>query len=417
MAYTHFRYIGLAVPTISFFNQNKIGTMPPGNVATSNLLRGNVDGLSEDARSRLERLVQAVRQARNQVALMADDNNTLKIFIAPEFFFRPENKELAYSKEEYLAIKDVLLKTFTGSNQHNYDNWLIICGTIVWKKSIKNVKKKRVDTVYANTCIYIRGNWNNGKVVHGAIEKSRASPIDGLPTGRHGGNFAVSDDTKLASSEAFKGLIDREYWKKHSFRARGIDIGLEICLEHAMFKSKSVPAKDKIYGLGYGVLKRLINEVKQPQRRHIKLQCITAGGMEIEPTSVVVDNNGYVLRSDGLNTASRPIVNLVQAQNYKKLRMGQIPNQPKQHFLYLDTSIKIFATYLNKWQFEAPVVDKDLWSFYAAPELTNFAYQRADNLKTTALEIPQPAKITGANSVAYWNSRPQAIVYYHRLAF
>src|ERR1700722_7670530 len=85
MAYTDFQYVAYEVPTVSRAN-GSAGGFP----------RGESDGPLEmpndmvDAETRLRRLVSVVGLAASRAH---GSPNTLKVFMAPEFYFRPENTD------------------------------------------------------------------------------------------------------------------------------------------------------------------------------------------------------------------------------------------------------------------------------------------------------------------------------------
>lgn len=69
-----------------------------------------------DARVRLQRFLGILLQSYNFVKYNYPDNrNSLKIFMAPEFYFRPSkqygNSDFAYSFADYRNIKNVLRNT------------------------------------------------------------------------------------------------------------------------------------------------------------------------------------------------------------------------------------------------------------------------------------------------------------------
>lgn len=425
MPYANFRYIAYTCPTVSLEGPianpmpKAVYRIPPGNVTNPPPLRGAVDKLGADARTRIERMIGVLEQARQWVIHPAqgDNGTTLKIFMLPEFYFRPDNKEQSYTIDEFRAIKDVLYRTITaeGTNNH-YNHWLIICGTIMWRRSFKNVEKDTQDTAYYNTCVYVKGRWNRGKVTKGVIEKTQASSIDGIPTGRHNGGFAI-DDSKHSASEAFKMHYDLSYLKKHLFKIGTIDCGLEICLEHAMFSAKKLTPKkqlvknDFVHNTAsmacYGVLKKLLNEVRNT---NIKLQFLTAGGMPIEQTGVAANSNGFIMRNDGYSLGDTALHSELVG-NYYKLDLNNIPNQPKLKFTnYNPNSVDFIGRRSSvKWALEMPLATTNKRNYYGVPNLTIDTSANVDNLAGTNLEIPRPTK---ANA-GVWNSQRQQIVYFN----
>lgn len=280
MPYTHFRYIAYQVPTVASrvnpitgANEVKYG-IPPGNVTNPPALAGNVGNLGADARSRVERFYNAMILAYNTIQAY-DNANTLKIFIAPEFYFRPDNLDVSYTYTQYQAIKDVLRNTIMFDNR--FDDWLIIPGTIMWKQDQSTPKRplNLLDEVFFNSSMYLK---TEGFVTSHVIEKVRASPIDGIPTGRHGGSR--TSPLTYSTDEYYPQYNSFAKRQKHVFTVGGIEFGLEICLEHHMQVVK-------------GVMSWL------PRVNGVQLQLLTAGGMGVVAGSLATKVGGYILRSDG----------------------------------------------------------------------------------------------------------------------
>ncbi len=128
MAYTHVRYIAYYVPTVGKPNADAapIYGIPPGGPAETHhfRLRGSAANLEKfdvsassgalteiqqfylDAKLRIQRLLLALHETREILSEVGGDNrNTLKIFMAPEFYFRPDHADVSYPAEVYRAIK------------------------------------------------------------------------------------------------------------------------------------------------------------------------------------------------------------------------------------------------------------------------------------------------------------------------
>jgi len=307
MAYTHFRYIAYEVPTVGTdANDQYVSEIPPGTKAISgeDKLKGNVKGLTTpDAKKRLLRYMGVMNLAKSRLQTIGDNDNTLKVFMAPEFYFRPTvvssgTKDPAYSFQEYWAIKDVLRQTI--AEDQGFRHWLIIPGTILWKwdqPGVVNRPIRKGEAVYFNSSllIYSGGSGLNSKM----IEKAKASPIDGLPTGRHGGGF--NDDPKKKSTD--------EAWlmkyqtsaknRKHFFACDTLSCALEICYEHLMY--------DDHGGLVKNTLSGWMETVGLAQRaKSVDLHLLTAGGAPIVAPAVAARAGGYVLRTDGLKFPGSP---------------------------------------------------------------------------------------------------------------
>jgi hypothetical protein len=276
MPYTHFRYIAYEVPTIAKTTGGIVYGLEHGAIEAPPELKGGMHPflVGDDARTRIERLVGLMIEAHTYLTRTGDDENTLKIFMAPEFYFRPKNDKLAYTYEQYQSIKKILRETILGDARFN--NWLVIPGTVIWiwnDKHRKPDKRPEVPTdmdVYMNTTIPIKKDF--AKTV---IEKAEASGRDGIPPG---------------SEKRYSNQVWSTYYKsgaklrKHFFTAGGISFGLEICKEHDL-----------------QILKKTLS-LTDYAAAGVAIQLLTAGGMEMDRGSVVAKPGGFVLRNDGFNS-------------------------------------------------------------------------------------------------------------------
>ena len=306
MAYTHIQCIGYKVPTgVKLLDGDDSGewTIPSGvvddkgtyevkiiTIGDSNAYTLTGDKKDKDDKYYVNNLENDL-DAKNRVirflnvlvtAVNCDKIDraaaTLKVFMAPEFYFRPEEshtledldedldedsdedsgkekkkKYYAYSYETYQAIKAVLRQTIEKSLKLKH--WLIIPGTIMWKLDVeKDTKqKKRIinKNTYFNSCVYIHNS--EGKQTSHVQEKAAGSAEDGIP--------ALD---RLATHRK-KGELAAHYTRpakiaKHLFEIDGLRVGLEICLEHRMFEDE------------LGLINRaLTDKVKDKTRTVLKL--------------------------------------------------------------------------------------------------------------------------------------------------
>lgn len=277
MPYTHFRYIAYEVPTATHGPGGKVesgfdaGTECPsiGSIPVP-------DNISTDAKFRLKRLAVAVHLAKTRIRSLSDNNNTLKIFVAPEFYFRPP----ASLGKNYMhdTYPNSVLNQITGALRNmfthpDFTHWLIIPGTIMWNTSEDTFAK----VIYYNSSFQIIG----GPVVSPGnnlnyIEKEIPSTIDGVPYGP--GNDPT---VKLAF----------ESWRSRKYRVFNVDnisCGLEICLDH-----------------GIKVFKKILADwpKNEGKDREVSLHLLTAGGMPIREESVGARVGGYLLRNDGYSVS------------------------------------------------------------------------------------------------------------------
>ncbi len=393
--YTRVRYIGYEVPTVTKVGPNRddkaIYRIPADKYDITNPpeLSGQVSKLSSDSKNRILRFIKVLQLARERVvnhgALSyggADHNNTLKVFMAPEFYFRPDKEEKSYSLDEYRAISDVLTKTITANNDFN--DWVIICGTIMYKRSMNlwaDNKGGKVEIAYYNTCLCIYKQAED-KYSKEEVEKVMASAIDGIPTGRHGAGPV--DDVKKSAPEMFKKFTTLEYQKKHIFTFKGVRCGLEICLEHAVFSYRHAFSQQLILINGnavrYGILKNLM-----VNNNPVQLQFLPSGGMGIMGTSTVAHKagRGYIMRNDGFDYSANNSAQMQNITGYSHWSYNPMP--PGTWFVSMPNTA-VPGTYMS--------------------------VSNANAIPLTAYGLPQSCKIKKPEkaSSAVWQNQPQRLL-------
>jgi hypothetical protein len=273
MPYTHFRMIAYEVPTVTvnLLNVNDLKSgWSPGPECPKVARIPVPDDLPDDARKRLRRLASVVNAAWLRHSLLLDDNrNILKIFIVPEFYFRPDKAAFAsnsYSDSTANRIFQTLNSMFSSTD---FNDWLFVCGTVIWDSSNDTFAKTKL---YFNTAVVVEGGKTNSVRI---VEKKVPSTIDGVPPNFYGPG--VEPDVKLIF----------EAWSARRLRVfdvSGVSFGLEVCLDH-----------------GIKVLKTLLGEWQQNEgsAKTIKLHLLAAGGMPLKEDAVAAKKGGYILRNDG----------------------------------------------------------------------------------------------------------------------
>lgn len=300
MPYTHFRYIAYEVPTFGYDGTRPQGSrflpaLGPGNDPgeTPNAKVPTDIGLTQDALIRLRRLAAVVRTANFQVTSLGDNANTLKVFMAPEFYLRPDSgPSNSYDYGQQRLIQQALRAMFCSTNE--FRHWLILPGTSI---SSLEVEKGWFSSTYRylNTAYYVTGGQANPQMF--AIEKQQPSGIDGVP---------ITGGITGAGSDFYNFFQDWNWRKLRLFEVNGSTMGLDICLDHAE------PGAWQLPGIGPGwqvvdrlrVTKKVINEwpahaVGGAAANPVSLHLLTAGGMPIQTMSVAARANGYILRNDG----------------------------------------------------------------------------------------------------------------------
>lgn len=310
--YNKFQLIAYQVPTDRFFKKdnNQVAKsenrLPAGNrcqIASTRLNDMEQDltaGLSADARSRLMRMIAVAEKAAASLNIDTA-RNTLKIFMAPEFYFRPELKgttSWSYTLAEKELIEKALGKVFSAKE---YESWLFVFGTIVWNRTTSSLVNgaPELAAVKDDPKLAELGDtpflWNAAIVMEGGADKaftlvkrhySDADDIDA--------QYRV--ESAAVARSALDGLAHKSKSKMRDYLLKlkkespsdpifpvgdNLTLSLEICLEH---EHRVVPtAFEKLKG-------------KYPR---IDLQLVTACGMRVQERNLCIGEKQFVIRVDG----------------------------------------------------------------------------------------------------------------------
>jgi hypothetical protein len=233
--------------------------------------------LLDEALYRAMHMVKVLRYARDQLADLRRRNRLtgqveseiLKIFMAPEFYFRSADGKLDgtghYSLFEVQSarhfIRDAVLSDKT------FDDWFIVPGTAIYCQQRANRFKTPV--IFNEAWAVARATDTNPKV-EVTCQKQYFSSTDDL------------DETKAAMfpGSALAKLV--RYVDRQIVRVGGVDIGFEICLDH---RSKA--------------LKNTVTARRPVNPRNVDVHLLPSCGMETIADSVAARSNGYFLRCNG----------------------------------------------------------------------------------------------------------------------
>ncbi|MBL4862904.1 MAG: hypothetical protein JKY09_07810 [Crocinitomicaceae bacterium] len=282
MPYTHFRYIAYELPTATIVGGSVVSGYPPGTncpVVPEIPVPSGLT-LTPDAEARLLRFAAVVKRAWERVqALGGDNGNALKIFMAPEFYFRPPSTTGGNYKNDSYPSKEAakIIAAFDTMFEHvHFTDWLIIPGTLLWNN--EDVPLMDGNFIYRNTALRIKGGAANSTHL---IEKNMSSGIDGVPAAYTTGGYT---NLKLVYQ-------DWALRQTRSFNIEGIDFGLDICLDHL----DDIACKQ---------CKNVLREwAEKGSEKDTKIHLLTAGGMTIQEKSVAANVKGYILRNDGYSNA------------------------------------------------------------------------------------------------------------------
>jgi|GEM_PF-3167781 len=273
-----------------------------------------------DYRIKLKKIRKAVKQAQKIVNSIPElcEGNVLKIFMAPEFYFR--GRYGVYSYEAATEIITELMKSPDGesSGYSMYKDWIFVFGTVVCAAIIDEEKKEVTTDNMAITII-------NGNSYISA--KENISSIDFI----HTNMINIINDENLAGEVKIKYTPKGEHkQKRETFFVKnsveklkkntderlsgaiithdGITIGIEICLDH--------------------------DEKRVEKYKNIQILLIPSAGMYIQNLNAYGTSNGVIaFNVDGGDNphselqykGTKPTINVVNNPIIKVLSYSVIP--------------------------------------------------------------------------------------------
>lgn len=285
--YTHIQLIAYETPTL---RSTLPGNPPP---APSRVPVPNLP--DADSRARLSRFAGVLNYAANRLRFAGGDNaSTLKVFIAPEFYFRPVNTFNAYTLNQMQNISAALRGMFADPA---FADWLIVAGSIFSSLPADAKNNASTSRAYLNTACLIKGGHTEAPFFF--VHKRLVSGIDGAPP-----------NEAALLNPLFKPLLsDWDERKQNVFNLDNRVFGVEVCLDH--LDNKYCRTLKNILGVWQG------KEMVPPPA--IDVHLLTSCGMEFCDRSSCARVNGYLLGVDGhpipRNYGGHSQVERVTAQN------------------------------------------------------------------------------------------------------
>ncbi|WP_026422363.1 hypothetical protein [Actinokineospora inagensis] len=251
-------------------------------------------------------------------AFQLGDADTLKVFVAPEFYFRyggPSQPATAlgdsYPNGEALlpGLIEEVLKPFFAADR--FADWIVIPGTMFWHKGTQD------DPSYFNTTAVVNGGPDTALTP--AERAANANPTALATVGA-----ATTNQKALMSTIDYAIGVDRtqwdaalnpmfrlsfrgaEFWRWHTFAVHGkhgpdgrpLVFGLEVCLEHIAAYAGT--------NANLGLLRTMENLV--PDQPEIDIHLVTSCGMSLDPAfGITAREDGYAMICDGMNPGIPPV--------------------------------------------------------------------------------------------------------------
>lgn len=281
MPYDKALFMSYAVPT---FYPTPPGVVAPAGGAPAIVLA------DPDLQARAQRFVNVLYWTQQQFAAKQGmtDCTTLKIFMAPEFYFRKaSDPEVAnqrfdlatyygsYPDSSRYALAEAIYGAIHGKAA--FQDWLISAGTICSALPLAP-QPARLDLL--NTAILMRGMRAaaDDAAPYVLMEKHYISNIDGPPQAWH---------ANLNPASVFSFQLNPDQSLDNVIRWDGMMEGLEVCLDHRM-------------GVAWDAMLRMW-VVIGPSVPRLDLQMITSCGMDINAQFVAVKDGALVLLTDGMS--------------------------------------------------------------------------------------------------------------------
>ena len=289
MPHTDIRLIAYELPTCSSYDakpksESALTGYPAGGLAAP-VAAAPVDppphAGAQDAHHRLRRLASIVDLAKWELEDSGRDApTTLKVFMAPEFYFRPplegrtDRRNMTYPLEDHDYIVEQLGKMFSDPG---FDHWLIVAGTIMVNTTHTPVTAPGVNPltreVFSNVCVIARGGTNDPvRVIH----KRTPSNLDGV----------LAIDCPGAVPDYRDAHAAWDVRRRNVFTVDGLTFGIEICLDHRS-----------------GVLRAILADWGSHEPAGtapaIDAHLLPAGGMNMRVESICARQNGVIFRNDG----------------------------------------------------------------------------------------------------------------------
>lgn len=276
----------------------------------------------KDAETRARTLCDVAGWTRDTFGADIGGQDTLKVFLAPEFYFRfggpaadEETLRNSYPNGDILLpnITEEILRPFFATPE--FADWLIVPGTMFWHKSPQESGEPH--PTYFNTVLVLRGG-PGGPLTPDEVARNQQEctvPVmAGLSTnqkrlmsridyafGKSGRDHRKWD---AALNPMFQPILDDwDWWRWHAFTVQGVTgpngrpvvFGLEVCLEHV--QSTDAPG-------GFGVLRTM----ERNYGSHctgpaplVDVHLVTSCGMTLdEEDGVTTRVNGIAAICDGM---------------------------------------------------------------------------------------------------------------------
>lgn len=274
----------------------EIGTMPKvvhnPDGSTSQVYAG-IPKYDAQARCALmQRALTTAVQNLPQTTPPEPPGTTLKVLLAPEFFFR--GPKGAYSMDEVQQIVTLLQDQ---SAEDTFADWVFGFGTILGvAEGVGSCPPGK--EVYNFTLIQRGGPANRGHLGARVVMKELKSQIDFIATSVDADTLVDAQVTYPTPGASGPGgeQLQVNYDGAGIFALADITWAVEICLDHL------------------NAVHRRLKSPQLPGASQVQVQLVPAGGMSIQESSIIAAQGGFVFCVDG-RAAGQSFLHRVAARN------------------------------------------------------------------------------------------------------
>lgn len=242
-----------------------------------------------DLQARAQRLVNVLYWTANTYKDQdgMKDAGTLKVFIAPEFYFRKASEDEtragefsrntsfgSYPERSRYELAEALYGAIHSSSL--FKDWIVIAGSIC--SALPVLPDERMSLL--NTAIMLRGQREgpDASVPYILMEKHYISDIDGPPPDEHANLDPSTAYAFHLDPEPGRYLSNLIYWDD-------MRVGLEVCLDHS----------EQVVSHAMNLLRQALG----PSASALDLQLVTSCGMSVVQQAVAVADGALIMLTDG----------------------------------------------------------------------------------------------------------------------
>ncbi|MCF6282668.1 MAG: hypothetical protein L3J28_10775 [Candidatus Polarisedimenticolaceae bacterium] len=243
------------------------GQMPSGTYL-------GLDNPEQDIQARCQLIKRAIETAADQLTRHSPpySEETLKVFMAPEFFFR--GKRGAYQMDEVsYAISQ--LQTLVAAPQ--WENWIFVFGSLV--ATVQTIHPQ--DEAYNFALVQQGGVAASGDSGARIIMKELKSGIDFISSTTHPGDVLLGGVEYMQAGNSGSGRERQQvnYDGAGIFDLGGITWALEVCLDHGASRLQQSP--------------------QLPGESQVQIQLVPSCGMTVTQDAIITAIDGLIFNCDG----------------------------------------------------------------------------------------------------------------------